>query len=119
MKHLPAADRGSIETLLQEQYTNKLITKRLGKHPSTISREIKKGLVGNGIDRAWVAQVAYEINRKRCKQIPKLDHPANHRLRSAVVSCIQQGWDPAQIAGWLHSDPACKDLLAMVCAETI
>ncbi|MCL4357635.1 helix-turn-helix domain-containing protein [Patescibacteria group bacterium] len=69
MKHLTAADRGSIETLLQEQYTNKLIAKRLGKHPSTISREIKKGLDGNGIYHAWVAQVAYETNRKRCKQI--------------------------------------------------
>ena len=119
MKHLTAEQRGSIETLLQEQYTNKQIAKRLGKDPSTISREIKKGLDGNGNYHSWVAQVAYETNRKRCKQIPKLDHPANHRLRSAIVSCIQKGWDPAQTAGRLHDDPAWKDLPAYVCAETI
>ena len=82
MKHLTAAQRGNIETLLQEKYTNKQIAEKLGRDPSTISREIKKGLDGNGIYHAWVAQVAYQTNRKRCKQIPKLDHPANYRLRS-------------------------------------
>lgn len=81
MSHLTAADRGSIETLLQEKYTNKDIAKRLGRDPSTIGREIQKGLDGVGIYRARIALVAYETNRKRCKQIPKLDSPTSHRLR--------------------------------------
>lgn len=119
MKHLTAADRGKIETLLQEQYTNKDIAVRLGRSPSTIGREIAKGLDGSGIYHAWIAQVAYETNRKRSKQIPKLDHPANWRLRSAVVSCLQRGWDPAQIAGRLVHDPEWRDLPAVVCSETI
>ena len=119
MKHLTAAQRGNIETLLQEKYTNKDIARKLGRSPSTISREIVKGLDGAGIYKAFVAQVAYDTNRKRCKQLPKLDHPANHRLRSAVVSCIEKGWDPSQTAGRLHDDPAWKDLPAVVCAETI
>ena len=115
MKHLTAAQRGNIETLLQEKYTNKQIANRLGRDPSTISREIKKGLDGSGIYRAWVAQVAYDTNRKRCKQIPKLDHPANYRLRSRIVSCLQQGWDPSMIAGRL----AGEGFKLVVCAETI
>lgn len=119
MKHLTAAQRGNIETLLQEKYTNKEIAKKVGKHPSTISREIAKGLDGAGIYRPFVGEVAYETNRKRCKQIPKLDHPANHRLRSAVVACLQRGWDPGQTAGRLRKDPEWKDLPAFVCAETI
>lgn len=119
MSHLTAAQRGNIETLLQEKYTNKVIARKLGKAPSTISREIKKGLDGNGIYHAWIAQVAYETNRKRSKQIPKLDHPANHRLRSAIVSCIERGWDPAQTAGRLRNDPEWQNLPAFVCAETI
>jgi IS30 family transposase len=119
MGHLTAAQRGNIETLLQEKYTNKVIAKKLGKHPSSIGREIKKGLDGSGIYRPFVAQVAYETNRKRSKQIPKLDHPANHRLRSAIVACIQRGWDPSQIAGRLHDDPVWRDLPTLVCAETI
>jgi IS30 family transposase len=119
MKHLTAAQRGNIETLLQEKYTNKQIAEKLGRYPSTIGREIKKGLDGSGIYQAFIAQVAYETNRKRSKQIPKLDHPANYRLRSVVVSCIQRGWDPSQTAGRLHDDPAWKDLPVIVCAETI
>ena len=115
MKHLTAADRGSIETLLQEKYTNKEIAERIGKAPSTISREIKKGLDGSGIYRAWVAQVAYETNRKRCKQIPKLDHPANYRLRGWIVACLQKGWDPSMICGRLKAE----GFSLVVCAETI
>lgn len=119
MSHLTAAQRGNIETLLQEKYTNKQIAKKIGKHPSTIGREITRGLDGAGNYSVFVAQVAYETNRKRSKQIAKLDYPANHRLRSAVVACIEQGWDPAQTAGRLRKDPEWKDLPAFVCAETI
>lgn len=114
MKHLTAADRGKIEILLQENYTNKQIARKLGKDPSTISREIKKGLDGSGIYRSWVAQVAYETNRKRCKQLPKLDHPSNHRLRGWIVACLQKGWDPSMIAGRMKAEG-----FVTVCAETI
>lgn len=114
MNHLTAADRGSIETLLQEHYTNKEIAMRLGRSPSTVSREIEKGLDGLGLYRAWVAQVAYETNRKRSKQIPKLDNPANHRLRGWVVDCLQKGWDPSMISGRMKAEG-----FVTVCAETI
>lgn len=114
MKHLTAADRGKIETLLQEQYTNKQIAMRLGRSSSTISREIKKGLDGNGIYHAWIAQVAYETNRKRSKQIPKLDNPVNHKLRSWIVACLQKGWDPSMISGRMKAEG-----YITVCAETI
>ena len=115
MKHLTAAQRGNIETLLQEKYTNKQIAVRLGKDPSTIGREIKKGLDGNGIYHAWIAQVAYETNRSRCKQIPKLDNPANHRLRGWIVACLQKGWDPSMITGRMKAE----GFALVVCAETI
>jgi IS30 family transposase len=119
MHHLTAAQRGNIEILLQEKYTNKQIAEKLHKHPSSIGREIAKGRDGSSIYKAFVAQVAYETNRKRCKQIPKLDHPANWRLRSVIVSYLQRGWDPAQVAGSLRNDPAWQALPRVVCAETI
>ena len=114
MKHLTAADRGKIEVLLQEHYTNKQIAIKLNKNPSTIAREIRKGLDGNGNYLAWVAQVAYESNRRRCKQIPKLDHPGNWRLRGWIVSCLQKGWDPSMISGRMKAEG-----FITVCAETI
>lgn len=115
MKHLTAADRGKIEVLLQEKYTNKNIAKKLARDPSTIGREVAKGLDGSGIYRAWIAQVAYQANRKRCRQIPKLDHPANHRLRGWIVACLQKGWDPSMISGRLKAE----GFSLVVCAETI
>ena len=115
MKHLTAAQRGNIESLLQEEYTNKQIARKLGRSTSCIGREIAKGQDGSGVYHAWVAQVAYETNRKRCKQIPKLDHPANHRLRSRIVDCLQKGWDPSMICGRLKSE----GFGLVVCAETI
>ena len=115
MSHLTAADRGKIEVLLQEKYTNKNIARKLGRSPSTVGREIAKGLDGSGIYHAWVAQVAYETNRKRCKQIPKLDHPANYKLRSRIVACLQKGWDPSMICGRLKAE----GFTLVVCAETI
>ena len=114
MKHLTAADRGSIEILLQEQYTNKEIASRLGRSSSTIGREIKKGLDGSSTYHAWIAQVAYNTNRKRCKQIPILDHPANHRLRGWIVICLQKGWDPSMVSGRMKAEG-----FMTVCAETI
>jgi transposase, IS30 family len=114
MKHLTAAQRGNIEILLQEKYTKKAIAMKLGRSPSGIGREIQKGLDGSGIYHAWIAQVAYETNRKRCKQIPKLDHPANHRLRGWVVACLQKGWDPSMISGRMKAEG-----FMVVCAETI
>lgn len=114
MKHLTAAQRGNIETLLQEKYTNKDIAKKLAKDPSTIGREIKKGLDGSGAYHAWIAQVAYETNRGRCKQIPKLDNPSSHRLRGWIVACLQKGWDPSMISGRMKAEG-----FITVCAETI
>lgn len=115
MKHLTAADRGKIEILLQQHYTNKEIAYKLGRSPSTVGREIKKGLDGSSIYRAWIAQVAYETNRKRSRQIPKLDHPANYHLRSWIVACLQKGWDPSMICGRLKAE----GFSLVVCAETI
>jgi hypothetical protein len=37
VSHLTAAQRGNIETLLQEKYTNKDIAMRVGKDTSTMS----------------------------------------------------------------------------------
>ena len=115
MKHLTAAQRGKIEVWLQEKYTNKQIAEKLGRDPSTISREVKKGLDGWGNYQSWVAQAAYDNNRRRCVQIPKLDHPANYRLRSRIVEGLQKGWDPSMIAGRL----AGEGYTLIVCSETI
>jgi IS30 family transposase len=115
MKHLTAADRGKLEVLLQEKYTNNEIARKLGRARSTIDREVSKGTDGWGNYHAWIAQVAYDTNRKRCYQIAVLDQPRNYRLRSQIVACLQNGWDPSMIAGRLKAEGH----RVTACSETI
>lgn len=117
--HITVAMRGKIEILLQENYTQKTIAKRLGVSPSSISREIKRGLDGNGDYNAFIAECSYAERRRRCRQIPKLDHPANHRLRSYIVERLQAGWDPSQISNRLKFEAKQLGIKTLVCAETI
>ena len=42
-KHLSAFERGKISALLDQGLTFRAIARELGRHPSTIAREIKRG----------------------------------------------------------------------------
>lgn len=109
---LTAADRGAIEILLHEQYSVREIGEKLGRSPSTISREINKRSTPTGY-HAQAAQGHYQKQRQRCKPPKKLDHSKRQKY---VVAKLQLGWSPEQISGrmklvepdWLY-----------VCPETI
>jgi len=66
--------------LLQEQYTHKQIAYKLGRSPSSIGREIKKGLDGNGaylpkhsdirnLTQKELDNIASELNNKPRKRL--------------------------------------------------
>lgn len=63
---------------------------------------------------AWIVQVAYETNCRRCRQAPKLDHPIDHRLCDWIVSCLQKDWGPSMISGRMKAEG-----FLTLCAETI
>ena len=78
------------------------IAARLGRAPSTISRELKRN-GGHGRYRAAAAdQRAWDraLRPKRCKL-------ARHgELRQLVAARLEENWSPEQIAGWLrHTYP--------------
>jgi len=108
---LTAADRGAIEVLLHKHYTQKEIAKILGIHSSTVSREIKKRSTPNGYF-AKTAQLHYERERKKCVKQHKLN---NSKIQKYVVSRLEEGWSPEQIAGRLKRFNPCL----YVCKETI
>lgn len=66
-KQLTAADRGAIEVLLQENYTQEEIAGKLSVHPSTVTREIKTWGTPSGY-YARIAQQHYERQKGRCKR---------------------------------------------------
>jgi len=76
------------------------IARRLNRHPSTISRELRRNRGRNGY-WAVAAQTKAEARRGGRPWICKLDHPEVSRY---VRERLRQYWSPDQIAGRSRSD---------------
>lgn len=113
MKHLTAAERGKIEILLQLKHSNAYIARKLGKHKSTIGREIAKNSNRFGDYISDYAQIKYKAHRLNSYNTPKLTkYP---ELCDYIRQKIVTGWDPSQISGRLKE----TGVLPRVATETI
>ena len=94
---LTLAEREEISRAVVMGHSIRSMATRLGRAPSTISREIKRN-GGEGSYRASRAdQAAWDRARrpKICKLV------ANRTLAHLVAGKLQELWSPEQIAGWL------------------
>jgi transposase, IS30 family len=97
---LSVADREEISRGLVAGDSLRVIAARLGRHPSTVSREVK---VNGGRDhyRAWAA------DRRACEEArrPKDGKLASNAQLAAVVEAhLEQTWSPEQIAARLPGE---------------
>ncbi|KVV64949.1 integrase [Burkholderia cepacia] len=94
---LTLAEREEISRSVVVGDSIRAIANRLGRAPSTISRELKR----NGGMQGYRANNADELawERARRPQICKLVR--NRELAQVVASKLQLQWSPEQIAGWL------------------
>lgn len=111
---LTTTDREEISRGLAGRESARAIARRLGRAPSTITREItrnggRRGYRATGADRrAWT-------RARRPKRCRLQRHP---RLCAAVAAKLACQWSPHQIAGWLRATfPSDPDL--QVSHETI
>lgn len=94
---LSLAEREEISRELAKGNSMRHIAKLLGRHPSTISREINR----NGGVTRYRAVLADEkawdlaLRPKQCKLT------AHGELRRLVATKLGQEWSPEQISGWL------------------
>lgn len=89
------------------------IAGRLGRAPSTISRELARNKESGGL--GYLPDRACEMAKgRRCRHKPKLIRFAN--LKNHVVEKLQNAWSPETIAGRLK-----KEMMFpfKVCSETI
>jgi transposase, IS30 family len=94
---LSLADREEISRGLHAEDTLSAIAVRIGRHVSTVSREVKAG-GGRDLYRAWRAD--REASQRRAR--PKTEKlAAIPRLGAAVEVGLLQGWSPEQISGRL------------------
>lgn len=94
--HLAWPERYQIESLLAEGLSVAVIAARLGRHPSCLYTELKRGRQPNGSYSAHHAQ----LRRDECAQ----RSAANHRVKPASVwvgvrDNIKRGWTPEQVTG--------------------
>jgi IS30 family transposase len=111
---LSLAEREEISRGLVADQSCRAIARRLGRAPSTVSREVA-GHGGRAHYRACIAdRAAWEHARR-----PKPAKLATHRELGALVATkLKLRWSPQQIAGWLRREhPA--DAEFQVSHETI
>ena len=94
---LSLAEREEISRGLAAGLSLRTIAGRLGRSPSTVSREVA-GNGGRGSYRALAADQAAWARAVRPKQTKLARRPG---LRAMVEDKLELSWSPEQIAGWL------------------
>jgi IS30 family transposase len=97
---LSLSEREEISRGIASHESLRSIASRLGRAPSTISREVARN---NGDDQYRAAQ-ADQATWDRARR-PKLCKLASNRsLSQTIASKLQLNWSPEQIAGWLKRE---------------
>jgi IS30 family transposase len=112
--HLTAEDRKLIARLRDDGIPVTVIAVQLGRHKSTIHRELRRNRTDDGPWlRGYFAMAADQISAMRRRRSAKLHRdPA---LAAHVVARLKDGWSPEQIAGRLALDRAAT----AICHETV
>ena len=97
-RHLSLAEREEVSRGLGSGASYRAIARRLGRAPSTISREVH----GNGGPRRYRACRADEAAYKRARRPKATKFRQCPRLRTQVESMLNTQWSPQQISARLH-----------------
>jgi len=111
---LTLAEREEISRALVVGESMRSVAARLGRAPSTVSREIGRNAGQDGYRASVADEAAWSraLRPKRCKLVK------NRALAGVVADLLRMLWSPEQIAGWLkHSYP--NDPSLHVSHETI
>ena len=96
-KQLSEVERYKIKSFLEAGYTQKSIAEEIGRHPATISRELKRntGLRGYRPQQANILAIKRKLLHVRTLITEKTWHRVELYLR--------EEWSPEQISGWLNN----------------
>lgn len=113
--HLTQDERDEIAALKNRGLTLAAIGARLGRHPSTLSRELVRNRPGRG-SQDYRPHKAQERAEQRLQESHKRMRLKSRVLRYEVEQHLQKGWTPELIAGQFHQF---RPELPHICTETI
>ncbi|WP_058484826.1 IS30 family transposase [Defluviitalea phaphyphila] len=124
-KHLSAYERGQIAALLKEGKSQRYIAKKLGRSPSTISREIRRGTTTqlrsdlSSYKQYFpeTGQAVYEKNRRNCGAKYKLAQVQKF-IKFAEDKILNEKWSPDAVVGLCKRKHEWKDT-DIVCTKTL
>ncbi|WP_167045044.1 helix-turn-helix domain-containing protein [Salinibacterium sp. ZJ454] len=90
--------RVRIADLLRLGHSKRRIAAELGRHPSTITRELNRHRDSQGLYLPRTADHDARLQRAR----PKTHKLANPRLRALVQRKLNRFWSPDEICGWMR-----------------
>ena len=111
---LTLAEREEISRGLAQGESQRSIASRLGRSPSTISREVSR----NGGEGRYRAEGAERRAAREAKRPKGCKLAENDELRGTVARQLSRQWSPQQIAGWLKRERG-EDEAQRVSHETI
>lgn len=102
---LSLTEREEISRGVASRESLRSIAYRLGRAPSTISREVKR----NNGDQDYRATQADQAAWDRAKRPKRCKLDGNYLLIKAISSKLKLNWSPQQIAGWLKREYPTED----------
>src|SRR3989344_5434170 len=99
--HLTHAEREDIFLLLNQGCSFREIAENIGRHHTTVSREIEKN---KGPDGRYLPSLAQEESKKRKFEANRRNPLKDKRIFSYVREKLFEGWSPEQISGRIKKD---------------
>ena len=99
-KQLTPEHRNQIQRGLNQGLSIRGVARQLGRSPSTVSREIRRGLVGKTYDAIRGREEAQSRRRKGARKLVE-GAPLTNAVTHAI---LQRKWSPEQVAGRLRMD---------------
>lgn len=124
MKHkkLTSTERQLLSNWKKEGLSNKECAKRLGRHVSSIGRELKRNLFHDSVSGEYIYEPlnAQSQAESRKENAWKAKQPLkNKHIFSYVMEYLRGGWSPEQIAGRLREQEHKGDPHWQICMESI
>ncbi len=99
--HFTLEERCTMACLHQAGQSIRQIAAALDRSPSSVSRELKRNHGAHVDYKPTYAQEQAAARRWKGSRLER-----NGELRGLVLGCLQRGWSPEQVAGWLDQQKA-------------